>query len=115
MPFPDSDAYAKQQHSPIEGWAVPYRRVKGFVGAYEAVINVDILVLGAGAACRETVSLVVDTGTDVTIIPKRCLSSCFAYPSRRVHDIVSLTGGVASGYSYKADLRLSKTFPRFWP
>jgi hypothetical protein len=58
--------------NPDFGWFVPYRQVPGYVGAYEAVINLRVIDLHSGSI--GTVPFVIDTGTDATIIPRGWLA-----------------------------------------
>jgi hypothetical protein len=64
----------------IPAWGVPYRRVPGFRYAYQAVINLEVLELRSCCTMPEIISFVVDTGTDMTIIPRTATHSAFGGP-----------------------------------
>jgi hypothetical protein len=89
-------------------WRVPYRRVKGYHKAFDAVISLEIRECGGRCAYPQTVSFVIDTGTDVTIVPRKSLDkNAFAPTFRTVNrEVAGLTGGRATGPSFQAVLSI---------
>ncbi len=90
----------------LQAWGVPYRKVKGFWHACEAVISLEVLELGCGCTCPEIVSFVVDTGTDVTIVPGAACKSSFRGEPLDRRSVTGLTGGCLLGRVYRAALSI---------
>ena len=92
------------------GWFVPYRRVPEFNDAYEAVITLNVIDLSSTFIGE--VPFVIDTGSDVTIIPRRLVggsnasSASNAFQQKAIGDyyVQGLTGKVVVGRRYRASL-----------
>jgi len=84
------------------GWFVPYRRVRGYFNAYEAVINLHVQDLHSTFVA--ILPFVIDTGTDVTIIPRRLLDPG-AFPRSKSlgrYEVKGLAGGTVVGLRFRA-------------
>ena len=89
------------------GWFVPYRRVREYTDAYEAVINLCVIDLSSTFICG--VPFVIDTGTDVTIVPRRLVSRPHAFQVKNSlgpYKLQGLTGGGVVGLRFNAAMFL---------
>lgn len=90
------------------GWFVPYRRVRGYFKAYEAIINLHVQDLQSTFVA--ILPFVIDTGTDVTIIPRRLLSPS-AFPRSKSlgpYDVTGLTGKTVVGLRFRAAVSVAQ-------
>src|SRR4051794_19092477 len=80
-------------------WRVPYRRAAHAYRGFDAYINLEVRQCGARCAYPQTVAFVIDTGTDVTIVPRSALDDCAFVRRNRVSwkTIHGLCGGATSG------------------
>jgi hypothetical protein len=86
------------------GWFVRYRPVREYADAYDAVINLNIHDLSGVSTVVLTLPFVIDTGTDVTIIPRRLIPSHSFPPQRSLgaYEVHGMGGGVIVGLRYRA-------------
>jgi len=94
----------------LYGWFVPYHRVPGLPkDAREAVINLLVLDLSAPVAyATRAVPFCIDTGTDVTLVPRKLLPPG-AFPRERAINpnpewIIGPCGGKIVGLRFRAGL-----------
>ena len=88
-----------------DGWFVPYRRVREFSDAYDAVITLYVQDFSSTFLC--TVPFVIDTGADVTIIPRRLMSRPDAFQTAKAigpYQVKGLTGKVVIGRRFRASI-----------
>lgn len=88
-----------------DGWFVPYRRVPGFADGYEAVINLYVHDLSSTLIC--VAPFVIDTATDVTIIPRRLMIGPDAFQTAKAlgpYRVKGLTGKVVVGQRFRASM-----------
>jgi len=113
---PDPRFFARPCHGApslggSHGWAVPYRRAEGF-NACEAVVNLYVLELGAHGAFMDIVPFVIDTGTDVSIVPRTLLGpESFRGKELEVHDLIGFAGTPFVARRYRAALAIAARRP----
>ena len=109
----DGRFYARVCEAPSlggRGWSVPYRKVKGTSHAIEAIINLEVLDVGARVGFRETVPFRIDTGSDVTIVPRQLLTSgAFRRRPMHVEVLAGLAGRPVLGDVFRAVLSIATT------
>jgi hypothetical protein len=89
--------------NPSRGWFVPYRPVPAYPDAYEAVIT--LYVKDLSSPFLDFLPFVIDTGTDVTIIPRKLLKRAYAFPPSKTlgqYKVEGLTGKVVVGLRFRA-------------
>lgn len=98
-------------------WGVPYRRIlngtvngkkQRYVAASEAVIALEVLELRQGCACPEIASFVVDTGTDMTILPRNACPRAFRGKPLHYVDVTGLTGRSVQAPVYRVALSIPR-------
>lgn len=98
--------------NPSNGLFVPYRRVPGYSDAYEAVINLFVIDLSSPFA--DYLPFVIDTATDVTIIPRKLLSRSNTFPPSRAigpYSVKGLTGKTVIGLRFRAAVAIAPRRP----
>lgn len=88
-----------------DGWFVPYRRVRDFPDGYEAVISLYVKDFSSSFLCA--VPFVIDTATDVTIIPRRLMSRPDAFQIGKAlgpYQVKGLTGKAVVGHRFRASM-----------
>lgn len=107
-------------HGPNYGFFVPYRRdkiVDGSLERCEAIINLLVMDLSPSSSFSGFLPFVIDTGADVTIIPRKLVPSS-AFP---VHEaampyaipIEGLTGSAAPGRAFSVSLAVAPPAAKF--
>jgi hypothetical protein len=87
------------------GWFVPYRRVRDFHDAYEAVINLHVLDLSSTFMC--VMPFLIDTGSDATIIPRHFLRpGAFEKKSAGPSDVKGISGNRIFGKRFRAAMHI---------
>lgn len=98
--------------TPHYGWFVPYCPVPGYTDAYDAVI--DLLVVDLSSGFADVLPFVIDTGTDVTIIPRRLLTRHDVFPPSKAlgaYSVTGLTGRVVTGLRFRAAIAIASLRP----
>lgn len=101
---------ATDHSTPYHGWLVPYRSVPNYIDAYEAVIDLLVVDLSSGPVFVAILPFLIDTGTDITIIPRRLLKSANAFPPRKMleeYSVEGLTGRVVVGHRFRAAMAVA--------
>jgi hypothetical protein len=93
---------------PEYGWFVPYQKMPGYIDGCQAVIT--LLVQDLSGSYADNLSFVIDTGTNVTIIPRKLIEPR-AFPRSRMNvpcEVEGVTGKVVTGYRYLAAFAIPK-------
>jgi hypothetical protein len=99
-----------------QGWSIRYREAPGFADSHEAVIN--LYVQDLSSPFLGILPFVIDTGSDVTIIPRRLLNGPGAFhPSKTLgqYQVEGLVGGAVVGLRFRATVAIVPLQPDLEP
>jgi hypothetical protein len=89
------------QFNSINGWFIPYHRVRASRDAYEAVINLYLLDLSSPFMC--VMPFLIDTASEATIIPRHFLRpGAFEKNAVGPSDVGGISGNRIFGKRFRA-------------